>query len=67
VLEVWAWVWVITRKFEWVWTRVWALYYPAPQPAYMFLYNMINNLFIFGVQLINLFNYLSLNINPKIT
>ena len=26
---------------------------------------MINNLFIFGVHLINLFNYLSLNLNLK--
>jgi len=48
-LWVWSWVWVITRKFG----LVWALYYPAPQLAYMYLYNMINNLFIFGVQLIN--------------
>ena len=28
----WAqvWVWVITRKFDWVWARGWTLYYPAP-------------------------------------
>jgi len=35
---------------------------PSPATRIYVLYNMINNLFIFGVQLINLFNYLSLNL-----
>jgi hypothetical protein len=61
LLWVWAWIRVITRKFRWVWVRVRALYYPDPQPAYTYLYNIINILFIFGVQLLNLFSYLSIN------
>jgi len=40
-------------------------YYPAPHPAYTYLYNIINILFIFGVQLFNLFSYLSINLNLK--
>ena len=31
---------------------------PNLQPAYTYLYNMINNLFIWNVKLINLFIYL---------
>jgi hypothetical protein len=53
------------HKFKWVWARVRVLHYPALQPTYTNLYNMINNLFTFGVQLINLFSYLSLNLSLK--
>jgi len=41
--------WVIIRKFKWVWAHVRVLYYLAAQPAYTYLYNMINDLVIFGI------------------
>jgi len=65
LLWAWAWVRVITHKIRWIWVRVRALYYPFPEPAYTYLYNIINILFIFGVQLFNLFSYLSINLNLK--
>jgi len=45
--------------------RIRAPYYLAPQPAYTYLYNIINILFIFGVQLFNLLTYLRINLNLK--